>query len=103
MSAGRFPWAVDWVLFGLIALVAMLPVFTIMISAAIANTYGCTIGEGLLTPCIIDGKDWGSTLQFGGMSVFYVFLTWPLVFVLFIIGVMVLQVHRARFKQRTAA
>jgi len=46
---------------------------------------------------MINGQDWGDWLQFGGLSVLYIFLTFPLAFVLFIIWLVVLLIHRARF------
>jgi len=93
----RFPWLVYWILFGLIAILAVLPVFTTVIAAAIANAYGCNINEGIKSACMINGQDWGDWLQFGGMSFLYIFLTFPLAFVLFIIWLVVLLIHRARF------
>ena len=99
----RFPWAVHWILFGLIFILGNLPIATTVISAAVANANNCTISEGLLNPCIIGGRDWGSDLQFGGMSFLYIFLTWPLALVLFIVWLIVLLVHRARFKRSNPA
>ena len=99
----RFPWAAYWIVFGLIFVLGNLPIVTTIVSAAIANAYGCNISEGLLNPCVINGTDWGYDLQFGGMSFLYIFLSWPLAFVLFIIWLIVLLVHRSRFKRRNAA
>ena len=99
----RFPWLVYWLLFGLIALIAMLPIITTVAAAAIANAYGCNISEGLKSACMINGQDWGDWLQFGGLSILYVFLTWPLAFVLFIIWLIVLLVHRSRFNKVKSA
>ena len=101
--ARRFPWAVYWVLFTLIFVLGNIPVITTVVSAAIANAYNCNISEGLLNPCVINGTDYGSDLQFGGMSFLYIFVTWPVAFVLFLIWIIVLLVHRARFKSRSAA
>ena len=98
----RFPWAVYWILFGLIFILGNLPILTTVVSAAVTNAYGCNISEGLLNPCIIGGRDWGSDLQFGGMSFLYIFLTFPVAFVLFIVWLIVLLVHRAGFKRRSA-
>ena len=98
----RFPWLVYWILFALICILGVLPVFTTVFSAAIASAYGCNITEGLKYPCIINGQDWGDWLQFGGLSIFYIFLTFPLAFVLFIVWLIVLLVHRSMFKRRTA-
>ena len=98
----RFPTVVYAILFFLIAVIAMLPLLTTIIAAAVTNAYGCNISEGVLNPCIINGTDYGSLLQFGGMSFLYIFLTWPVAFVLFIIWLIVLLIHRARFKRVAA-
>ena len=99
----RFPWLVYWILFALIAILAVLPVFTTVIAAAIANAYGCNISEGVKSACMINGQDWGDWLQFGGLSILYIFLTFPLAFVLFIIWLIVLLIHRARSGKAGAA
>lgn len=103
MSARAFPWAIYWVLLALIGLVGIAPIITTIFAAAIANAYGCNISEGLLNPCIIGGTDYGYDLQFGGMSFLYIFLTFPFAFVLFLIWLVVLLVHRSRFKRRVTA
>ena len=93
----HFPWPVYWIVFALIAVIAVLPVFTTVVAAAVANAYGCNITEGLKAVCMINGQDWGDWLQFGGLSFLYLFLTFPLGVVLFIIWLAVLLVHRSRF------
>jgi hypothetical protein len=81
----------------------VLPVFTTVVSAAIANAYDCNISESVRSPCMINGTDWGEWLQFGGMSVLYLFVTFPLAFVLGIVWLVVLLIHRAAFKRRNPA
>lgn len=98
----RFPWPVYWIVFALIGVVAMLPVLTTVISASIAGAYDCNITEGVKVPCMINGQDWGDWLQFGGLSILYIFLTFPLALVLFIVWLTVLLVHRAGFKRSAA-
>lgn len=98
----RFPMAIYWVLFVVIGIVSFLPLLTTIFSVAIANAYDCNVSESVLNPCIIDGTDWGRELQFGGISFWYVLVTWPLGFVLFLIWLAVLLIHRGRFKRRAA-
>ena len=92
----RFPWAVYWILFALIGLVAMLPLFTFFLSIALAGAYNCDISESVRSICEIGGTDMGEWLQAGMFSFFYLFVTWPLAFLLFIVWLIVLLVHRAR-------
>ena len=103
MSAARLPMGIYWVLFALIVLLGMLPLFTTLFAVGIAEANGCTISESVLTPCVIGGTDWGYWLQFGGMSVLYIFLTFPLAFVVFIIWLIVLLIHRGIFRRRGTA
>jgi hypothetical protein len=95
--ARRFPMGIYWLLLGLIAVIALLPLVTTLTAVGVAEAYGCQISEGLRTPCIIDGQDWGELLQFGGISFWYLLLTWPVAFVLFVAWLVVLLIHRARY------
>ena len=88
----------------LIALFAVLPVFTTVAGAVIANDHGCSVNEGNVNPCVIDGVDQGQTLAFMGMSFLYLLVTFPLAIVFFVFWLIVLLVHRARWtKQHRAA
>jgi hypothetical protein len=102
MSAPRFSMAIYWILLALIVLFAMLPILVTIFAAAIANANGCQISEGLLTPCVINGVDYGSELQVGGIAIFYMFLTFPLAFVFFLVWLTVLLIHRGRHKRAFA-
>jgi len=98
----RFPWAVYWILFALIAVFAVLPVITTIVAVAVTGAYGCNISESVRSVCEIGGTDMGEWLQFGGMSFLYIFLTFPIGFVLFIVWLIVLLVHRARSRAARA-
>jgi hypothetical protein len=101
MSA-RFPMGIYWIFFALIALFAIAPIFVTIFAAAIANANGCQLSEGLLTPCVINGVDYGSELQAAGIGIFYILLTMPVAFVLFIVWLTVLLIHRGRHKRAIA-
>jgi hypothetical protein len=49
-------------LIGLAVVLALSPVFSVIIASMIASAYGCTLHEGFANPCIIGGQDWGETL-----------------------------------------
>lgn len=49
-------------LIGLVVVLALSPVFSVIIAGMIASAYGCTLHEGFANPCIISGVDWGETL-----------------------------------------
>ncbi len=84
----------------LIALFTVLPVFTTVLGAVIANDHGCAVNEGNINPCVIDGVDQGQTLAFMGMSFLYLLLTFPLGILFFVVWLIVLLVHRSRWNKR---
>lgn len=98
----RFPGLVYGIVLALFALFGLAPIIVTVASAAIANAYDCTISESVLNPCIINGADWGPGLQAGGISFWYVLVVWPAAFVLSIVWLIVLLIHLARFRKRTA-
>jgi hypothetical protein len=86
--------------FFVIVLIALLPIFTMIVAVSVANAYGCQITEGVVSPCMIGGSDYGSLLQAGGISFWYLLFTMPLGFVLFVIWLIVFLIHLARFGKR---
>jgi hypothetical protein len=61
-SRKRFPWI--WYLLVLLMIFgfAFAPIGSVMLCGAIANAYGCEVDEGLVHPCIINGRDYGELL-----------------------------------------
>jgi hypothetical protein len=102
MSAARFPMAAYWIVLALIVLFAVAPILVTLTAAGIANANGCQLSEGLLTPCVVNGVDYGAELQAAGLGVLYVLLTMPLAFVLFLVWLTVLLIHRGRHKRAAA-
>ena len=84
----------------MIALEAVFPVFLLAIGAYLANEYGCTINEGNTTPCLIDGTDWGETRQFFGLAPLNLIASFPIAMLFVGIWVVVLPVHRGRWRRR---
>ena len=94
---------VYWLLFGLIALIGLLPFITMMVSIVLAGAYNCNINESIASVCQIGGQDMGAWIQAGMFSIFYFILSLPLAFVLFVVWLIVLLIHQSRFKKRKAA
>jgi hypothetical protein len=46
----------------LILIVGASPLIAAFAAGAIADANGCTLHEGFVNPCIINGEDWGETL-----------------------------------------
>ena len=99
----RFPGLAYGIVLGLIVLFGLAPIIITIVSAGIASAYDCNISETILNPCIVNGADWGPNLQAGGIAFWYVLIVWPLAFILSIIWLVVLLIHRAAFKRRAAA
>ncbi|MGI8820468.1 MAG: hypothetical protein ACR2ID_06345 [Chthoniobacterales bacterium] len=101
--AKRFPTRLYALLLFLIAAVALAPFASILISDAIAGHYNCTLNEGGAHPCVIGGVDVGETLAVMFVLGWLMFLTVPLGAVAFLIWLVVLVIHRIRWKRRAAA
>lgn len=50
------------ILFFLIVLIAGAPLWVTMGAGAVADYYGCSLNEGSIQPCMIDGEDYGRGL-----------------------------------------
>jgi len=74
----RFPrWKVHVIIFGLIALFAMSPILVALTAGLIASVNDCQLDEGGVNPCIIAGRDYGTTRIMTGVSGWYVLWTPP--------------------------
>ncbi|MEO6014584.1 MAG: hypothetical protein ABIQ30_13490 [Devosia sp.] len=99
----HFPMAPYWWLLALIFVIGCLPIFTTLFAVGIAQANDCSISETIRNPCIIGGSDWSEWLQFGGISFWYFLLSAPLAFILFVVWLIVLLIHRVRFSRKAAA
>ena len=73
----RFPWILYGIALALIVIVALAPVFSVVLCGVIANAYGCKVDEGSVHPCIIGGKDYGQMLYTLGVLGWLMLLTLP--------------------------
>ena len=65
------------VIFGIL-LVAFAPVISVAVAGGIANANGCDLDEGSVHPCIVNGRDIGSTLYTMGVLGWFMLATIPL-------------------------
>ncbi|SEQ22772.1 hypothetical protein SAMN05428969_2298 [Devosia sp. YR412] len=89
-----------WIALVAIAIFSVFPMITGISAAFIAEANGCILNEGSSNPCIIAGVDWGDTLYTMGVLTWLMFATFPLAFVLFIIWVIVLIIHRTVWRRK---
>jgi hypothetical protein len=76
-----------WLLLGylVIGLVAGGPLISEMIAGTIASWNGCTLHEGFVNPCVVNGRDVGGTLYAMGVMGWFMLVTIPLGLLAFIV------------------
>lgn len=99
----RFPWILYWIVLLLIILVALAPVGSVIACGIIANAHGCRVDEGSIHPCVVDGKDYGPLLYQLGVMGWLMLVTLPGGAVAFAVWLIVLLLHRSRWRKRTVA
>ena len=82
---------------------AFAPIGSVMLCGAIANAYGCKVDEGSVHPCVINGKDYGQLLYTLGVLGWLMLVTLPAGAFTFVLWLIVLILHRANWRRRTAA
>jgi hypothetical protein len=96
----RFPWWPYLVALALIFVGAMAPIGLTVYAANVAQGHGCTVSNGVLDPCIIDGIDKALELQALANSFWYALYTWPAGILLTTVWLLVLFWHRTRWKRK---
>src|SRR5436190_20685442 len=91
----RFPWILYW-----IVLVALAPVGSVVACGLIANAHGCRVDEGLVHPCMINGKDYGQLLYTLGVMGWLMLVTLPAGALAFVLWLIVLIIHRTNWRRR---
>lgn len=92
-----------WLALVLIALFAIFPMVLFFIGITIAGDRECNISESVASVCMINGTNWGETLQFFGLAPLFLVATIPIAIGLFIVWVIVLLVHQHYFDKRQRA
>jgi hypothetical protein len=99
----RFPWIPYWIVLALIVLVALAPIGSVVACGLIANAHGCKVDEGSVHPCIINGQDYGQLLYTLGVLGWLMLVTIPGGAFAFAIWLIVLILHRERWRKRFIA
>jgi len=98
-----FPWILYSLALVVIFAFAFAPIGSVMLCAAIANTYGCKVDEGSVHPCIINGQDYGHLLYSLGVLGWLMLVTLPCGLFAFVVWLIVLILHRAAWQKRVSA
>ena len=101
--ARRFPWWVYGLALALILLVALAPLISVMIAGSIAETNGCTLHEGFVNPCMVNGTDMGETLYAMGVMGWFMLATIPLGAMALLAWLVILIIHLIVRRRRRAA
>jgi ABC-type Fe3+ transport system permease subunit len=92
----KFPWIIYWIVLLLIAVIALTPVASVVVSGWVAHSHGCQLDEGSSHPCLIDGKDYGETLTTMFVLGWLMLLTLPAGAVMSTGWLTVLLIHRSQ-------
>jgi hypothetical protein len=101
--AKRFPWIIYGIVLGLIALIALAPIFSVVACSWIANAYGCKVDEGSIHPCIINGQDYGHMLYTMGVLGWLMLVSLPAGALATVVWIVVLVAHRSRWRKTAVA
>ena len=96
-----FPWILYWLVLALIIVVALAPIGSVVACGTLANAFGCKVDEGSVHPCIVNGKDYGHLLYTLGVLGWLMLVTLPGGAFAFMIWLVVLGLHRSRWKKKT--
>ncbi len=77
---------------GCVALVAIAPVIPAAIAGNIVNAAGCQLDEGSVHPCVINGVDYGEELYTWGMMPWFLFASFPIAVILFVIYLVIVGI-----------
>jgi hypothetical protein len=102
-SARKFGMWPYWLVLLLIVVIAMAPLAVSGYGSMLAEQHGCAVSPGFISECIIDGVDKGAELHGLVAAGLYALFTWPLALLLFVVWLVVLLVHRGRWKRRRKA
>ena len=79
--------------FFLIVLLAFLPILATVVGVAIAGANGCQISESNVSPCVINGTDYGDAMQTAGNAFWLSLYSFPLAVVLFVLWLIIFIIH----------
>lgn len=91
-----------YLLLGLILLAGLAPGAAVIWSTRFAQRHGCTVHEGYVTPCLVDGVDYGDQLYAAFVSGWLLLFTLPisLISALILLGMGLLDLLRWRRRRR---
>jgi hypothetical protein len=89
----------------LILLFGASPIIVAITAGTIAEINGCTLHEGFVNPCVINGKDWGQDLYALGMLGFFAIGTIPIALVVaavYLVSVIIVAIVQRQRRKSNA-
>lgn len=95
------------IIFAIIGAWTIWPLVLITVAGAIASANNCTLHEGFVNPCVVNGRDMGETLYSMGVSGWFMLVTIPTGLLAFGVFLLLLLLEwgigRARARRRAEA
>ncbi|KKC40718.1 hypothetical protein WH87_02970 [Devosia epidermidihirudinis] len=98
----KFPWLRYWIALLVIALLALWPLLSVLLTYTIADYAGCSVNEGMPQPCMIGDTNWGGTLYTMGVMGWLMIGTIPLGFCAVLIWALALLTNYLSWRKRKA-
>jgi hypothetical protein len=98
MARAEFPMRWYRVTLLVIAVFAVCPIVPTVLASVLTLFTGCELHEGFTNPCVIGGTDWGDTLYVMGSAFWFLVVTVPMSFALFVLCMIVLGIHQASWR-----
>ena len=95
----NFPWGVYWLLFGVIVLFALAPIFSALFSGLLAEVNGCTLTEHDMHPGMVGDFEFGGVISFFFVLGLFALATLPLGGGALIVWLATLIIHRIAWRR----
>ena len=99
----RFPMLPYWIVLGLLFVVANFPIATWIYGLYEISAYDCTINASASSTCAIGGIEQAQEAAGLSLSIVFLLATWPIAFLLGLVWLAVLLIHRGLWKRKAAA
>jgi hypothetical protein len=85
-----------------ILLFGAFPLLSTLLAVLFAETFGCSLNEGFVSPCVVFGLDFGGLLYPMGLAAWFVIFTVPLAGLALLVWLVVLVVLLFKRRNRRA-
>ena len=101
-ASRRFPWLIYWLVLVVILVLALAPLGSVAIASWLAEANGCTLHEGFVNPCMVNGAEMGDTLYAMFVLGWLMLASIPFGAAAVLAWLVILIVHRLVWRRRQA-